>query len=765
MSIDHLLRKEDERLITGHGKYSADWYYDGMLYAFIIRSPYAHASIGEMDFSAVESAPGVIKVLSHHDVDEAKFKGLPTGTTAQNPDGQTQKIAPMPILAKDKVLFVGQPVAMVLADTLENALNAAELAMIDYEVLDAVTDYASATLDGAPELHAIAPHNRSITYINGDQAKVEEAFSKAAYVSHVTVHSQRLIANPMEPRAVVANYDARSDIVKLHVPTQGVMGMHGFLSHITGLGADKIEIETHDVGGSFGIRSGAYNEYALAILASKLLQRPIKWVGTRSEVILSDWHGRALELNGSIAIDESGKFLAIKFADKVDLGAFNCYFGSFIGTRNISITMSGVYQIPALAMSSELYYTNTVPVSAYRGAGRPDIAYAIERLVDHAANEHGFDKVALRKKNFIPVQDFPYTNAVGTTIDSGDFIQVMDRALELSQYTSFEQRRQDSAKHGKLRGIGLAYFIESSAAGNVAKDQIRGSFTKDGELHIFGVTGASGQGHETSFTQIAADTLGYPVEKIQYTAGQADQKVIGNSTGGSRTLYGAGSAVKNMCQQVIEKYQATAADHLGVSPDSLSFEDGKWVSSAKSLSVTFVEIIQSVLRNPDVQIDDLSVVGEAQSGSTYPNGCHVAEVEVDPNTGITEICSYTAVDDTGVIISPKLVEGQIHGGVVQGIGQAFYERTVYDESGQLLTGSLMDYALPKAGCITKFTCDHIEVATKSNLLGAKGVGESGCSGSLPSLSNAMVDALKIRGITNLNMPFTPSRVWGLLNAQ
>jgi carbon-monoxide dehydrogenase large subunit len=764
MSIDHLLRKEDERLITGHGKYSADWYYDGMLYAFIIRSPYAHASIGEMDFSAVESAPGVIKVLNHHDVDEAMFKGLPTGTTAQNPDGEAQKIAPMPILAKEKVLFVGQPVAIVLADTLENAINAAELAMIDYDVLDAVTDYVSATLDGAPELHSIAPHNRSITYINGNQTKVDEAFRKATYVSHVTVHSQRLIANPMEPRAVVANYDAASDIVKLHVPTQGVMGMHGFLSHITGLGTDKIEIETHDVGGSFGIRSGAYNEYALAILASKLLQRPIKWVGTRSEVILSDWHGRALELNGSIAIDESGNFLAIKFADKVDLGAFNCYFGSFIGTRNISITMSGVYQIPALAMSSELYYTNTVPVSAYRGAGRPDIAYAIERLIDHAANEHGFDKVALRKKNFIPVQNFPYTNAVGTTIDSGDFIQVMDRALELSHYTSFEERRQDSAKHGKLRGIGLAYFIESSAAGNVAKDQIRGSFTKDGELHIFGVTGASGQGHETSFTQIAADTLGYPVEKIQYTAGQADQQVIGNSTGGSRTLYGAGSAVKNMCQKLIEKYQPTAAEHLGVSPDSLSFENGNWVSSAKSQSVTFVEILQSIFRNPDVQLDDLSVVGEAQSGSTYPNGCHVAEVEVDPNTGITEICSYTAVDDTGVIISPKLVEGQIHGGVVQGIGQAFYERTVYDQSGQLLTGSLMDYALPKAGCITKFICDHVEVPTKSNLLGAKGVGESGCSGSLPSLSNAMVDALKIRGITNLDMPFTPSRVWGLLNA-
>lgn len=763
MHNDQLLRKEDERLITGHGKYSADWYYDGMLFAFIIRSPYAHATITAMDFSEVESATGVVKVLTHLDVTAANFKGIPTGTTAQNPDGQTQIVAPMPVLAKEKVLFVGQPVAMVIADTLENAINAAELASIDYDILDAVTDYATATNADAAVLHATAANNRSIIYRNGDHTKVDEAFSKAAFVSHVTIHSQRLIGNPMEPRAVVANYDPVSDIVKLHAPTQGVLGMHGFLSHITGLGPEKIEIETHDVGGSFGIRSGAYSEHALAILAARLLVKPIKWVGSRSEVILSDWHGRGLELNGSIAIDESGNFLAIRFADKVDLGAYNCYFGSFIGTRNISITMGGVYKIPALAMSSELYYTNTVPVSAYRGAGRPDIAYAVERLVDHAANEHGFDKVALRKKNFVPVQDFPYTNAMGTTIDSGDFMQVIDRAIELSQYKNFEERRQKAAEIGKLRGIGLAYFIESSAAGNFAKDQIEGKFNRHGELQIYGVTGASGQGHETSFTQIAADTLGYPVEKVSYTAGQADHKMIGNSTGGSRTLYGAGSAVKNMCVKFIEKFQPLAAEHLGVPMDAMVFADGRWSTPSQNESISFAELLSNLIAQSTFVEDQFSVMGEAQSGSTYPNGCHIAEVEIDPNTGKTEIISYTAVDDTGVVISPKLVEGQIHGGVVQGIGQAFYERTVYDESGQLLTGSLMDYALPKAGCITNFICDHIEVPTASNLLGAKGVGESGCSGSLPSLSNAMVDALKGHGITNLEMPFTPSKVWGLLN--
>jgi carbon-monoxide dehydrogenase large subunit len=341
---------------------------------------------------------------------------------------------------------------------------------------------------------------------------------------------------------------------------------------------------------------------------------------------------------------------------------------------------------------------------------------------------------------------------------------VIDRAIELSQYNNFEERRHKSAEIGKLRGIGLAYFIESSAAGNFAKDQIEGKFNRHGELQIYGVTGASGQGHETSFTQIAADTLGYPVEKVSYTAGQADHKMIGNSTGGSRTLYGAGSAVKNMCVKFIEKFQPIAAERLGTSADEIIFADGRWSSPSQNESISFAELLSSLITQSTFVEDQFSVMGEAQSGSTYPNGCHIAEVEIDPNTGKTEIISYTAVDDTGVVISPKLVEGQIHGGVVQGIGQAFYERTVYDESGQLLTGSLMDYALPKAGCITNFICDHIEVPTKSNLLGAKGVGESGCSGSLPSLSNAMVDALKGNGIQNLEMPFTPSKIWGLLNA-
>ena len=756
------LRKEDLRLITGHGKFSADWYYEGMLHAYMIRSPYAHANIISTDFSDALSAPGVVKVITFADIEAANFKGIPTGTTAQNPDGSSQIVAVMPVLAKDKVLFVGQPIAMVIADTLENANNAAELAQIDYDMLDAVIDYPSATAPGASQLHPIAAQNRSIHYQNGDHAAVDLAFSKAKYISHMNVKSQRLIGNPMEPRAVVANYDKNLDLVQIHLPTQGILGMHAFLSHITGLNADKIQILTEDVGGSFGIRSGAYSESALAILATKLLNRPIKWVGSRSEIILSDWHGRALELNGSIAFDEQQHILAIRFADQIDLGAYNCYFGSFIGTRNISITMGGVYKVPALAMRSELYYTNSVPVSAYRGAGRPDIAYAIERLIDHAASEHGFDKVALRKKNFIQKEDFPYKNAVGTTIDSGDFIRVMDRALELSHYHTFETRRAESAKNGKLRGLGLATFIESSAAGNVAKDQVTGNFTAQGELHLFGVTGSSGQGHETSFTQIAATMLGMPNEKIKYFAGLPNKNLIGNGTGGSRTLYGAGSAVKNLCTQIIAMSKSHASSALGIGEADLSFTDGSWHNLDHSKQITLSALLVPLLTQAD-QLASFNLTGEAQSGSTYPNGCHIAEIEVDPLTGQTQIISYTAVDDTGVVISPKLVEGQIHGGVVQGIGQAFYERTVYDTSGQLLTGSFMDYALPKIGCITNFICDHIEVPTTSNLLGSKGVGESGCSGSLPAFANAMVDALRIKGITSIDMPYTPARVWQLIN--
>ena len=758
-----LLRKEDLRLITGHGKFTADWSYDGMCYGYVIRSPYAHGLIKSINYQEVLSAPGVIRVITAEDVAAAGMKTLPTGATMQNLDGQSQILAPMPVLAVGYVRFVGQPIAMVIADTYENAKHAAELVQMDIDALDAVTDYDSARAAGAPQLHAQAIGNLSIHYIRGDQAATEKAFENATYVSSMGVKSQRLIGSPMELRAVLAKYEATTDTYIMHSPNQGMLGMLGALEHVTGIPKAQIDLQTQDVGGSFGVRSGAFSESALVMLGSKLIGKPVKWTGTRSEIFLSDWHGRGLELNGFIALDSNGKILGLRFENKADLGAYTCYFGSFIGARNVSITMNGVYDIPALSMSSELYFTNTVPVSAYRGAGRPDIAYAIERLIDHAAYEHGFDPIELRRKNFIQPNQFPYDNQIGSVYDSGEFDRLLNRALEMSDYNNFEQRRQEALKNNKLRGIGLAYFLEASGAGTAPKDQVIGQFTHEGVLRIFAVTGASGQGHETSFSQIVHEKIGLANDHVEFVAGQNDKVMIGSGTGGSRTLYGAGSAVMNLCVQILEKSKPLAAQVLNVAESQLEFSNGVWQHRESNQTLSISQLVQKTFIQD--QPHALNLTGEASSGATYPNGCHIAEVEIDPDTGVTEIIQYTAVDDVGVAISPILVQGQIHGGIVQGIGQVFYEQAIYDASGQLLTGSFMDYAMPKVGCLMNIQTEKIQVPTKNNILGSKGVGESGCSGSLPTLSNAVINALRPRGITEMDMPFTPAKIWQALQSQ
>lgn len=756
----NLLRKEDLRLITGQGKFTSDWTYDSMCHAYVIRSLHAHAILKKIDYQAVLNAPGVLQVITAQDVAKAGMKAIPTGATVQNPDGQNQALAPMPVLAESKVRFVGQPIAMVIADTYEHAKQAAELVSMDVEVLDAVTDYDTALGAHRPQIHEHVANNLSIHFIKGDQEATEKAFEQAAFISTMRVKSQRLIGSPMELRSVVSHYVASEDRYVVHTPNQGILGMLAALEHITGIAKTQIDLQTQDVGGSFGIRGGAYSESALVMLASKLVGRPVKWMGTRSEIFLSDWHGRGLELQGFLALAADGKILGLRFENKADLGAYTCYFGSFIGARNISITMNGVYDIPALSMSSELYFTNTVPVSAYRGAGRPDIAYAIERLMDHAAHEHGFDPVALRRRNFIQPQQFPYNNHMGSVYDSGEFDRLLTRALELSDYHNFEARRQDALLKNKLRGIGLAYFLEASAAGTTAKDQVIGQFTADGILQMFTVTGASGQGHETSFSQIVHEKIGLQSAQIRYVAGQSDKVIVGSGTGGSRTLYGVGSAVLNLCEQILEKSRPLAAELLQTTAASLEFKEGRWHVAGTDQSLSIFEIAKKTA--VDQQPHPLDVIGEASSGATYPNGCHIAEVEIDPQTGVTDIIQYTAIDDVGVAISPVLVQGQIHGGIVQGLGQAFYEEAVYDTSGQLLTGSFMDYAMPKLGCITNIKNEKIEVPTKNNALGSKGVGESGCSGALPTLSNAVINALRCRGITELDMPFTAAKIWQAL---
>ncbi|MEZ5653757.1 MAG: xanthine dehydrogenase family protein molybdopterin-binding subunit [Burkholderiaceae bacterium] len=758
-----LLRHEDRRLITGRGHFTSDWQLAGQVHAVIVRSDRANARVLGVDTGAARSSPGVLAVVTAADVAEAGLQPVPSGPDLKGVGGMAQRKKALPVLADSHVAFVGQPVAMVVAETLAQARDAAEAVVVDYEDLAAVVDTRGALAPDSPRVHADIEGNLSLHFEAGDRAAVEAAFAAAAKTTTLEVVSQRLAGAPMELRACTAAYDAQRDVTTVYTPTQGLLGMRSALGAMTGIAHDKLEIIADDVGGSFGLRGGAYPETALVVMASRQLGRPVRWCATRAELFTGEWHGRALTLKGSIALDADDNILAIRFEDLVDLGAYNCYFGGFIGTNNLSVTMGGTYRVPALYMQSRLVFTNKVPVSAYRGAGRPDIAFAIERLIDHTAAEHGLDPVEFRRRNFVPVDAFPYTTATGTVYDCGDFAGVMDKALRIADYAGFEARRAEAGARGRLRGIGFGCYLEKSGAGGAPSDQVCGQFSADGGLMLYAVTGPSGQGHETSFAQIVGGGLGIPVERIGYRPGDPSRTLVGNGTGGSRSLYGAGSAFKNLVTVIVDKARVAAAGRLGVAPDSLTFEAGRFVA-ADGQGLSMVELVQA-LAPADGGAHPLDSEAHTVTGANYPNGCHVAELEIDPDTGATEIIAYTAVDDLGNIVSPELVRGQVHGGVVQGAGQAFVEQIVYDEQGQLLTGSFMDYGMPRAGTVGRFVVDPYPVPTALNELGAKGVGESGCSGSMPAISNAMADALRSRGLGPIDMPFTPARVWATLQAR
>jgi carbon-monoxide dehydrogenase large subunit len=758
--MNTLLRQEDHRLITGSGQFSSDFHAENLLHASVIRSVHSHAKLISCSYDDVLKAPGVVAVLTADDVAAAGFDALPNVVNVKNVQGEPQKVVPMPILAKDKVFFVGQPIAMVIATSAALAQDAAELAQIDYQPLESISSFEQSAKSNQLQLHEGVAENLSVRFESGDRESTLKAFEGAKYVSDLIIKSQRLIGSPMEPRAVVASYQEQEDCTHVYTPSQGAGGILKFLNLVTKWPVDNFKIHTKDVGGSFGLRGNVYSEHALVILASKKFKKPVKWVGSRSEIFLSDWHGRAIDLKGFIALDDQGYIQAIRFEDQVDLGAFNCYFSTHIGTRNLSITMGGPYQVPHLYMQSDLRYTNTVPVSAYRGAGRPDIAYAIERLLDHAAHQHGFDIVEIRKKNFVPVNAFPYKTAMGTIYDCGEFENVMDRALTLFDRSTVEEKKKSALARGHLYGWGLAYYLEASAPSSAAMDQIKGALGADGKLHVLGLTGASGQGHETSFASIIETELGLPSDCVDYKAGVDDNNLVGNSTGGSRTLYGAGSAVKSMCQKLKDIIIQKLAEQWACEPSQVGFEKNSFVHVSSNQRAELANLFKTWAS----QALTIEATGETISGSTFPNGCHIAEVEINIQTGESEVVRYIAIDDVGNVISPLLVEGQVHGGVIQGWGQAFGERAIYDhETGQLLTGSYMDYAMPRAGSIKHLHSENYCVPTKLNLLGAKGVGESGCSGSLPALSNAVIDALRQKGIQQMDMPFTSDRIWNALN--
>ena len=744
-------RREDLRLVTGAGKYASDWNLPGQLHAHFVRADRAHAKIVSIDAENALKHPGVVRVFTGADAVRAGHVKPMTMLTFKGRNGMQVRVPERPALAHGRVRCVGEPVAMVVAESALAAQDAAELIEVEYEELPLVIDPESALAPGAPQLHDDVPGNLPFEFEAGDAAAVAAAFAGAAHVTRLKLEVTRVAPSPLEPRACLIAYDAKADVYIVHVHVQGVNMMRKQLAAYTGVPEEKFRIMARDVGGAFGQRSLAYPEYCAQMLAAKETGRPVKWIATRSEGFLTDSHGRANYVTGELALDRDGKFLAMRLDWIAEMGAYLTPTGPVSHLRNPSTCMTGVYRIPALYGRWRTALTNTNPIAAYRGAGRPDIAYVVERLVSQAAAEIGVDPVALRRRNFIPPGAFPYKTPTGSTYENADFPGVLDKALKLAGWKGFAQRRLKSERAGKLRGIGISTVIENTGAGLFPKDTVEIDVAADGAVTAYSVSHSQGQGHETTFAMIVAETLGIPFERVTLRQGDEDHPLFGNHTGGSRSTVGAGSACHLAAKKLIEQGKPLAALELGVEPSQVEYANGKFTSAHSQHTITLGNLAKAKA---------FSVTAEGSFGSTFPNGCHIAEVEIDPSTGVTEIVSYVTVDDCGRVINHTIVEGQMHGGVTQGAGQVLGEHVVYDrDSGQLLTGSFLDYCMPRAGLLREIRMEDHPTPSKVSPLGVKGMGESGCTASLAAITNAVLDALRPLGVQHLDMPLTPQKVW------
>jgi aerobic carbon-monoxide dehydrogenase large subunit len=744
-------RLEDFRLVTGTGKYTADWNLPGQLYACFVRSDRAHAEIVSLDASKAREHRGVKRVYTGEDALRAGYDKFFVIVNWPGRGGEHMKKPARPSLAAGKVRHVGDAVAMIVADSPVAAQDAAELVAVEYRDLPAVVTVEEALAEGAPQLHQDAPGNLAFDYEGGSEDAVKAAMASAAHVTRARLEITRVAPSPLELRAANVQYDAQDDAYHIYTCIQGINMLRKQLAFATDVPEEKIIVHAQDVGGSFGQRSAAYPEHCMQMLAAKELGKPVKWVSTRAEGFMTDTHGRANTVTGELALDRDGKFLALRVDWFADMGAYLSATGSASHTRNPNACLTGIYRIPALYGRFRLIFTNTVPVAAYRGAGRPDIAYVIERMVNQAAAELKLDPAELRRRNFIAPQAFPYKTPTGSTYENADMPAILEKALKLADWKGFPKRRARSEQQGKLRGLGISTVIENTGAGLFPKDQIAIECGADGTVAAYTVAHSSGQGHETTFAMVIADTLGIPVEKVRVREGIQSKGLIGNHTGGSRSLVGAGSVCKLAAQKLIEQGRSRAAEALDVEPSQVEYSHGAFHTRGSKKKVKFADLAKN---------GSFATMTEGSVGSTFPNGCHIAEVEIDPETGTTRIASYNTVDDAGNIINHTVVEGQVHGAVMQGAGQIFCEKVVYDhDTGQLMTGSFMDYCMPRAGMLPDIRVVDHPLPSGNNSLGAKGVGESGCTASLPALANAMMDALRPVGVQHLDMPFTPAKVW------
>src|SRR5690242_15111781 len=744
-------RKEDDTLVRGKGKYTDDFSLPGQAYAWIVRSSHAHGIIKGIDTKAARTMPGVLGVWTGADLAAANYTPFTCGLPLKSRDGSPLLQTNRPALTTDKVRFVGDPIAVVVAETLAQARDAGEAIQIDIEPLPAVTNAAEAAKPGAPQLYDHIPNNVALDYHYADTAKIEAAFAAAAHVTKLDIVNSRVDAVSSEPRVALAHYDKKTERYTLQVPTQGVSGNKVTLAKILNTTNDKVRILTANVGGSFGMKNVSYPEYVCILHAAKTLGRPVKWTDERSTSFLSDSHGRAQLIHAELALDAEGHFLAVRLSGYGNLGAYITGVAPGPLSLNTGKNLASVYRTPLLGVDIKTVLTNTTLMGAYRGAGRPEANYYMERLIDRAADEMGINRLTLRKKNFIKPAQMPFPASSGVTYDSGDFQAVFSKALEVSDYENFAKRRKESRKQGKLRGIAVGSYLEVTAPPSGELGKI--TFEPDGSVKLTTGTLDYGQGHATPFAQVLAAQLGVPFEKITLEQNDSDLVRFGNGTGGSRSITATGAAIVKSAALVVEKGKQAAAHLLEASEADIEFGNGRFTIAGTDRSIDIMELAKRMREGkmPEGVPDTLDVDHNTKdTPSTFPNGCHVAEVEVDPETGVVRVVGYTGVNDFGTVINPMIVAGQLHGGVAQGIGQALMECVSYDESGQPITGSFMDYAMPRAEDIPSMMVGDHPVPAKSNALGTKGCGEAGCAGSLATIVNAVLDALSDYGIKHIN---------------
>ncbi|GIT23482.1 MAG: carbon monoxide dehydrogenase [Gammaproteobacteria bacterium] len=755
-------RYEDDRLLSGEGRYVEDVYIEGQCYAAFVRSPHAHAKITSIDTADASSLPGVLAIYTVADLKAEGIGDIPCMAPASNKDGSNCIMPPRPALAEDRVRYVGDAVAVVIAESRSQALDAVEAVWIDYDLLPAVVETNQAMADNANLVWGEAAKNQCFDWEDGDADATNKAFAEASHVVELELVNNRLVPTSMETRGAVAAIEEGTGRLTLCVSCQGVHVMRSLLAtQIFNVAEEDIHVTCNDVGGGFGMKIFLFPEYVCQLFAARKLGRAVKWISERSEAFMSDSHGRDHVSHLKVALDSDAKILGLQVNTVANLGAYLSNFAPFVATSAGVPMLVGCYAVPTAYVEVQGVFTNTSPVDAYRGAGRPEAIYAIERLLDVAAFDLGISPDEIRKRNFIREEQMPFSTPLGSNYDSGNFQQNLEDALKLSNWDDFESRRKAAKSHGKLLGIGLASYIERCAGGS--PEQARLEVANDGHITLYIGTLSNGQGHETAFRQILCERLGVAFEEVSIVQGDSDLIETGGGTMGSRSVPVGGAAISSVSEKIIEKAKLIAAELLETAISDVEFDNGVFRIIGTDRVQTFHEVAKAAATDDDVAFDEKESF--APEEATYPNGTHVCELEIDKATGKIEIVDYTVVDDFGHVINPLLLEGQVHGGIGQGLGQALLESCQYEsDSGQLLSASFMDYTMPRADDFPPIRFDLNKVPCKTNPLGIKGAGEAGAIGAPPAIINAIVNALKDQGVRHVDMPVTPNRLWNIMQS-